>query len=77
MQNPLRFKISRVHGYSYGTKNCTEEMNYAISNMIRTGMMQANVVIHLFISRSAVEKILKRSKDEEIVSRRKEVQNLN
>ena len=48
-----------------GGKNCTEEMKYAIVNMVRTGMTHTNVAIHFSISRSTGSKILKRSKDKE------------
>ena len=48
-----------------GRKNCTEEMKYAIVNMVRTGMSHTNVAIHCSISRSTVSKILKRFKDKE------------
>ena len=52
-------------GTCTGRKNCTEEMKYAIVNMVRTGMTRTNVAIHFSISRSTVSKILKQSKDKE------------
>ena len=52
-------------GTHTGQKNCTEEMEYATINLVKTGMTRTNVVIHFPISRSTVSKILKRSKEKE------------